>query len=447
MFRENSINFIEAEWTETNSEQSTNRDVDEIDRALRRIAQEQAAIDSELSRWLRRAEELNIWPQLGYVHALEYLEDVFGLGPHAATERVRVARELGELPELEEALASGDLRFGVVRELTRVATRETVTRWLEKARGRRLREVEQMVAGRKKGDGPEARPDPNRIKHRLSLELDGESMAAWRQMRMAFEDELGDRLDDRTFVLELAGRYLAGTSSPPGNENEADDLVAHEVDGERRSCKPMHMIHISTCRDCRRSWQHGAGQAIEISASALEHAECDAIIVDDEKGERAAWSIPPATKRLVMERDQWCCQVPGCRAARFLAVHHIIHREHGGTNDPWNLLVLCSGHHRLHHDGVLEITGRAPDQLEFSRRGVSLLPPAAVFTPPTAALVPVPRSVRASNENIQLAKEALQQLGFTAPIARRAVELACESSGAELDLGALIKEALRKTPL
>ena len=188
-------------------------------------------------------------------------------------------------------------------------------------------------------------------------------------------------------------------------------------------------------------WQHGAGSAIEISTTALEHAECDAIIVDDENGERAAWSIPPATKRLVMERDQWCCQVPGCRAARFLAVHHIVHREHGGTNDPWNLLVLCTGHHQLHHDGVLQISARAPDQLEFSRHGISLLQ-AAVFSPPPA-LVPVARTQRTSNENIEMAKTALQKLGFKAPVAKRAVEEASAPGGAKLDLEALIKEALR----
>jgi hypothetical protein len=373
-----------------------------------------------------------------------------------------VARELAELPQLEAALASGEIKFGVVRELTRVATPETVAEWLEKARGRRLREVEQMVAGRKKGDGPETRPDPNRIKHRLWLELDGESMAAWRQMRMTFEEELGARLDDRTFVLELARRYREDALQASANDEVCDDTIDGErygernedrdggggagTDDKRRSCRPTTMIHISTCRDCRRSWQHGAGRAIVITTTALEHAQCDAIIVDDEKGERAAWTIPPATKRLVMERDQWCCQVPGCRAARFLDVHHIIHREHGGTNDAWNLLTLCSGHHRLHHDGLLQIQGRAPDQLEFSRRGMPLLAaaglerPTAVFRSPPTGRVPV---ARASNENVELAKAALQQLGFKAPVAKRAVEEACAAGGAPLDLEGLIKDALR----
>ena len=31
-----------------------------------------------------------------------------------------------------------------------------------------------------------------------------------------------------------------------------------------------------------------------------------------------------------------------------------------------HLLLLCSGHHQRHHDGLLRITGRAPDRLVFA---------------------------------------------------------------------------------
>jgi Holliday junction resolvasome RuvABC DNA-binding subunit len=93
----------------------------------------------------------------------------------------------------------------------------------------------------------------------------------------------------------------------------------------------------------------------------------------------------------------------------------------------------------------LQISGRAPDQLDFSRRGIPLLQEGAL-APPTADLVPVLRASRASNENIELAKAALQQLGYKAPIARRAVEQACAPGGAALDLAGLIKEALRHCP-
>src|SRR5512146_2161962 len=117
MFQENIVESGAQGWSGSHDARDDKRDVvREIDRALRGLAYQQAARDGEEMSWLRRAQEHNIWGKLGYVHGLEYLEDVFGYAPHTAKERLRVARELGELPRIERALARGDLRFSVVRE-------------------------------------------------------------------------------------------------------------------------------------------------------------------------------------------------------------------------------------------------------------------------------------------------------------------------------------------
>ena len=63
-----------------------------------------------------------------------------GLDLGAARERVRVARALGTLPLLAEALALGQLSYAKVRALTRVATPETEARLL-------------VPAGPSRGDG------------------------------------------------------------------------------------------------------------------------------------------------------------------------------------------------------------------------------------------------------------------------------------------------------
>ncbi|HTE53339.1 MAG TPA: HNH endonuclease signature motif containing protein, partial [Kofleriaceae bacterium] len=45
----------------------------------------------------------------------------------------------------------------------------------------------------------------------------------------------------------------------------------------------------------------------------------------------ASQSIPPRIRREVWRRDHGRCRVPGCRAARFLEVHHIVPRALGGA--------------------------------------------------------------------------------------------------------------------
>src|SRR5213595_2997386 len=90
-------------------ERNAKPDVKTIDRVLRSLAQQQCARDADEAHWLRLAEAQKAWPELGYVHALEYLEEVFGYAPRTALERLRVARELGEMPQLEDALRVGEL--------------------------------------------------------------------------------------------------------------------------------------------------------------------------------------------------------------------------------------------------------------------------------------------------------------------------------------------------
>jgi hypothetical protein len=84
-------------------------------------------------------------------------------------------------------------------------------------------------------------------------------------------------------------------------------------------------------------------------------------------GGAATQEIPPRVRRLVMRRDHGRCSVPGCRAAKYLHIHHVVPREAGGGHDPSNLTTLCSADHRAAHRGALVIRGRAPDELVFHR--------------------------------------------------------------------------------
>jgi len=49
------------------------------------------------------------------------------------------------------------------------------------------------------------------------------------------------------------------------------------------------------------------------------------------------------------------CELCGCTIASELEVHHIEHREDGGSNAPRNLAVVCKACHHKHHDEGMEI--------------------------------------------------------------------------------------------
>lgn len=424
----------------------------EIDRALRRIAKLRCGLDAEEARWLRRAQEQAIWPRLGSVHAVEYMEDVFGYAPRTAQERMRVAGELGSVPALEAALDDGTISWSVARELTRVATPATEGRWLAAAAGKNLRQVERLVAGHDKGSDPDDTTDPALAIQVVTLRLGPATVALLRQARAILDDERGEHLDDDAAYEAMCRSIIHGNAAASNG--------------------PTRMIHLTTCRACKQTTQAGSGATFDVAASERELAECDAVICDDERGERAAHAIAPVTRRNVMARDEGRCRVPGCRAARHLDVHHIVHRAHGGGNATSNLSVLCSGHHRLLHEGLLSVTGDADHALTFVRDGKVLVDARAprslactVSTAPDASAATAiessdddverredrlaspsgPRSTRkaSAEDHRTLAKAALTQAGYKASIAKRAVSIAETCIPPSADLIALIREALR----
>jgi len=108
---------------------STQQPVSEVDRLGDEIAELSAQLDAATARLLDLIREFDTrggW-NTGFRSCAAWLSWRVGLDLGAARERVRVARALGTLPLLAEALGRGELSYAKVRALTRVATPETPT--------------------------------------------------------------------------------------------------------------------------------------------------------------------------------------------------------------------------------------------------------------------------------------------------------------------------------
>ncbi|MCY3846902.1 MAG: DUF222 domain-containing protein [Acidobacteria bacterium] len=75
-----------------------------------------------------------------------------GLAPGAAREHVRVARALGDLPKLSDAMRRGRISYSEVRAVTRVATPENEQTLLDVALAGTAEHVEQVVRGWRRVD-------------------------------------------------------------------------------------------------------------------------------------------------------------------------------------------------------------------------------------------------------------------------------------------------------
>jgi hypothetical protein len=386
----------------------------EADRALRRIAARRAGLDAEEARWLLVARDAEVHRRFGFASFAEYVERVLGYGPRTLTDRLRVAEALQRLPMTADALAAGRLSYSAVRELTRVATAATEEAWLDAARGRTAREVEAQVAGHRAGDLPGDPPDPELRTFALRFELSPEILALFRDARRHVVDEAGGPLSDEEVLAAMCRATLC-----------------HGPETPQRS-RPAYQVSITVCEGCRRGWQDGAGQPIEIGPAVVEQARCDALEagrVDGDMPTRTTPTIPTKIRNLVMRRDHHRCMVPGCRASRHLEVHHLRARAEGGTNEPSNLAVLCDGHHRALHRGRLVITGK-PGALGFAHADGR-----PWGTPPRDGSSSTAEEVRA----------ALRRLGFSNREASDAVTAAEAHVGNDDSMETWLRAALRAT--
>ena len=125
------------------------------------LAKSRADSDHELGLWLVAAHRRRTWAAVGYASFGEYIERLFDFDRRIVAERLRVALALETLPQMADALRRGALSWSAVRELSRVATRESEARWMEQAAGKSARSIERMVSGLKKGADPFDRPSPD----------------------------------------------------------------------------------------------------------------------------------------------------------------------------------------------------------------------------------------------------------------------------------------------
>jgi hypothetical protein len=279
----------------------------------------------------------------------------------------------------------------------------------------------------------------------VRFELPAETFALLRQARAVLDDEHGSHLSDDRFVAALCGAVL-------------DGAPATEPTGRAK-----YQIAVTVCERCDQGWQEGAGAKVAIDPAAVERARCDAQNIGSIDGvapERAHQDVPPSVVRFVWGRDGGRCRVPGCRSARGLEIHHLVHRADGGSHDALNIVLACSSCHMAHHRGALTISGTA-EYLEVRRQAepspvteISAHVGAGAGGPVGAVVgahvgVVVDAQVSASGKLETAivrtqAKDALVGLGWRPAVAQAAVAAAFATLGAEATLERLIFEALRR---
>src|SRR5436309_4977942 len=341
-----------------------------------------------------------------------------GLDLGAARERVRVARALGTLPRLAQALARGELSYAKVRALTRVATPETEERLLAVGRAGTAEHVERIVRGWRRVDRiAEAREEARRHQSRaLHVYPDEDGMV---MLRGRLAPEVGAVLVQALAAAREALSQGNVAAEPPTMAQQQADALAlvaetalhHGIDPGAPAERYQVVVHVDApaLADPDQPGQSVLEEGAHVSAETSRRLACDASRVvmrhglDGRVVEVAARTrtIPPALRRALHHRDRGC-RFPGC-GVRVGQGHHIRHWAQGGPTTLSNLALLCRRHHRAVHEEGYQVERQPDGELQFRRANGWLIPE----VPPSPQLPGDPlAAIRARNEGNGLALHA-----------------------------------------
>jgi 5-methylcytosine-specific restriction endonuclease McrA len=394
---------------------TTLRPTAELDRLGDQIAELSAHVEAATGRLLGLIREFDArggW-NTGFRSCAEWLAWRVGLDLGAARERVRVARALGTLPALADALARGELSYAKTRALTRVATPETESRLLAVARAGTAAHVERIVRGWRRVDRQAETREAVRQHAGRALHVyrdDDGTVVVRGRLTPEAGALLLRALDAAREALYMRSRAIAPPVSDPAAETptrpqqQADALALvaetalhHGLDPGTPGERYQVVVHVDAgvLADPDQPGHSVLEDGPHVSAETSRRLACDAsrvVMRHDEDGRvtevgARTRTIPPALRRALLHRDR-SCRFPGCHV-RFGEGHHVRHWAQGGPTTLSNLALLCRRHHRSVHEEGYRIE-RAPDgALQFLRPDGRLLP--EVPAPPSLPADPVER--------------------------------------------------------
>ena len=406
----------------------------EVDRLADEIAEVASHIDAAQHRLLtliRRFDEGSGWATHGALSCAHWLNWRIGLDLGAGRERVRVARALGSLPLVDDALRRGAISYSKVRAITRVACAATEATLLEMATHATASQLERICRGYRRvlDDAATARADSLadeelrrfvrvrdtddgmvRIEARLRPEeaavvlqaLDVARRRAWGTSGTHPADSSVAEIPAETSRAARAADRGSAHEPPPAL-SRADALVAIAEwwlssvaagdDGRASAGLPVELVvHVDHAGlvaggdgaddrhalDAAELAPHAAlADGTPLALATVRRLACDASVVTEDHARVAAGEeglpsrrtrrISPRLRRALRLRDDGC-RFPGC-TNRLTDAHHVLAWIDGGATTLPNLLSLCRRHHRfVHEHGYRVVTGSHGEPPRFFRR-------------------------------------------------------------------------------
>ena len=338
----------------------------EIEAALSEVCGQLNAAHARLVALVAEVLASRCWEGAGILTCEQWVAWKTGLSPGRARDLVAVASRQGELPVTMAAFSAGELAVDQVVVVARHVPTDCEAQAADLARLATVSQLRRSLSRYQFHPEPardpvQPEPDPCGVsgwydaqgRWRLRACLNPTKAPSWPRLWPRRGTRCSTPVTLRSTVRRRWWRWPNAPSTPskphtarrlPGVIHVATD-GAHLHDGP---ALPDVLRRMILCDTTGAIVGVRGGRPLDIG--------------------RRRHIVPLALRQTIELRDRGC-RVPGCSSRR-IQVHHILHWEDGGPTDAHNLVGLCPKHHRMHHRGLLGITGNPtrPDGLCFTDR-------------------------------------------------------------------------------
>ena len=375
---------------------------------LAELAGQRNAIDGRIVEIVAEVDRDQLWGATGARSVAALVAWKMGSSSGNAHTIAAVARRLEELPRCAQGMREGRLSLDQVGVIAARAGNGSDAHYAELAR---VATVNQLRTALKLQPRPE--PDPRPEPQASITKTCDEVFSCWRIKlphtdAATFDAALASHRDAliAEWKLDREDRGRASDFAPPlpGTVEAFMRLVEAGWDAEVARRPHGHhstvVVHLDVKQ--RAAALHLGPLLTEAERRYLTcDATCEVWFERDGQviGAGRATRLISRRLRRALEHRHPTCAVPGCGATRGLHAHHIRHWEDGGLTELFNLVLVCPYHHRLHHRGVITITGPADDLIVTDSSGRRLsagsLARPPNLPPPAVAPYPGPTGERA----------------------------------------------------
>jgi hypothetical protein len=368
---------------------------------LAELAGQRNAIDGRIVEIVAEVDRDGLWGATGARSVAALVAWKTGASSANAATIATVAGRLQEFPRCAQGMREGRLSLDQVGVIARRAGQGSDEHYAELASCATVNQLRTAVKLEPRPE-PDSRPQPERSITKTS----DEQVTSWRiklghldaaKFDAALQSHLDALIAEWKHDRDKGDRASDQPPPLPGTAEAFMRLVETGWDAEAARRPHGHhttvVMHLDI-KDKAAALHLGP----LLSESERRYLDCDATCeVWFERdgqviGSGRATRLISRRLRRALEHRHPSCAVPGCGATRGLHAHHIWHWEDGGATELANLVLLCPYHHRLHHRGVITITGPATNLSVIDGAGRELSTRSLARPPnnPPPAVAPCP---------------------------------------------------------